>query len=496
MKKIILVAVTIITMMICIAQPLFVHAADVIPVHEYTEIEEIGTEEIPANIQSRLMGLQYMLNSNAYEENSYFFYTVYKKTNGSSERYYEIFYTFSEATVSYENGYLDINYAVNPTGKSTNEKIYFYNKGSSASGYDDYKTGSTYTHVEMRWGDTISINFYDRNGNNYSPRMGTSGDVANGFCTFITNIPEIQPQSLNVLVDFSPDLVGNVDRESIIDGKKYISESLELTVTNNGADAQWAMFIVPHDSDVYVPTESSAMETFQYSGKCTFAYVTNEWQTYDSAGEAVGAIWGHDVSAPSDYFQSPSVWHAIPHGEFRTYSISWNSMSLDKGVFYDVVVYASLNDQLEDSGTSSMMNGNPRPAYTVTLNVSAQEIYRSSFHILNPAEFNPDSVDSNGTISWNPLTDNDDIFKGTTAYKDSHGNLVIDNSSYSPIIGNGINGAYNSNSKGFASLNGMFSSFFSFINSALSAFPSVFLTIITAGFTGLVIIGIVKVAIK
>ncbi|WP_303806172.1 hypothetical protein, partial [Ruminococcus flavefaciens] len=93
MKKLILAITALLTTMIMIAQPLYVHAADVIPVHEYTEIEEIGSEEIPANIQSRFYGLQYMLNSNAYEENSYFFYTVYKKTNGSSERYYEIFYT-------------------------------------------------------------------------------------------------------------------------------------------------------------------------------------------------------------------------------------------------------------------------------------------------------------------------------------------------------------------------------------------------------------------
>ena len=69
MKKIIFAITALLTTMIMIAQPLYVHAADVISVHEYQEINEIGSEELPANIQSRLAGLQYMLNSNSYEEN-------------------------------------------------------------------------------------------------------------------------------------------------------------------------------------------------------------------------------------------------------------------------------------------------------------------------------------------------------------------------------------------------------------------------------------------
>ena len=420
MKKIIFAITALLTTMIMIAQPLYVHAADVISVHEYQEINEIGSEELPANIQSRLAGLQYMLNSNAYEENAYFFYTVYKKTNGTSERYYEIFYSFSDATVSFENGYLDINFAVNPIGKSTNEKIFWYNKGSSASGYDDYKTGSTYTHVELRWGDTISVNFYDRNGNNYSPRMGTSGDIANGFCTFVTNIPEIMPQepTLDLQVTFSPSMTGTVTRQGTSEGADITYNYLNLNIKNNGDNAQWLFCIVPHGQSLSFP--NAILNTPQgFIGSPTFVWVTDEWIDWTNG---LTGITGNYGGIDMQMLYAPCAWHTLITGSDRTYRINWDMMKLTKDVSYDCVVYGMINEEPVNASDSGTGLG----CWTVKSALSGiTEVYRSTFTMPNPPEFNPDSIDEgNNAHSWNPDIDNSSLFNTGSVYRDANGNLV------------------------------------------------------------------------
>ena len=504
-------------MMICIAQPLFVHAADVTPVHEYTEIEEIGTEEIPANIQSRLMGLQYMLNSNAYEENSYFFYTVYKKTNGTSVRYYEIFYSFSEATVSFENGYLDINFAVNPTGKSTNEKIYWYNKGSSASGYDDYKTGSTYTHVVMRWGDTISIDFYDRNGNNYSPRMGTSGDVSNGFCTFVTNIPEIQPQRLSVLVDFSPDLIGNVDRQiTATDGTKSMRKDLAMEVINQ------SNFPIQYDMRIYKVNQNSSRdwslnpETFatqfdsdsvSYDDDPVFIYYKNEW-VYTTNYDSESTFW--DLEPVKE--NKGASWHYLAANSQDIVTFNFTQINLDENVDYYVEVRAVRNDY----GCSSekiVYLASDNPAVSEYKQIQGDDIvtvYHEQFKMINYSDvvYNPNE-DSNGVLPYNGkngIVSRNTYQYGRNARDNGNGNidytarnLYTDqnswyNQQYHRVVSNHTSTA--SSGSVPSNITNLFDSFMKFVSYVFLRFPANMQTIYVYGFVSVVVLGIVLKVIK
>ena len=499
MKKLILAITALLTTMIMIAQPLYVHAADVIPVHEYTEIEEIGSEEIPANIQSRFYGLQYMLNSNAYEENSYFFYTVYKKTNGSSERYYEIFYTFSDATVSFENGYLDINFAVNPTGKSTNEKIYWYNKGSSSNGYDDYKTGSTYTHVEMRWGDTISINFYDRNGNNYSPRMGTSGDIANGFCTFLTNIPEIIPQepTLDLSISFAYPFSGTMTRHTTGDnGLPTAADGNIMYVDNRrGDDAQFLMAIVPHG-------QTLSFNTWIYTGRDNiignpqYVYMCDEWQSFG----VLSAINIGDSTASANSIYAACAWHASPAGSTRSYNLMYESMDLKANTEYDVLVYACLNPDMEEMSGFYYDNNNLGGTYSVCGTLTdVQLVYSSTFSMTDPMTFNPDYKNvHDSSYAWNPNDTNAGLWENGSAYKDENGNVVIKGfktgSSTLSWENSGSGSGYNTGGGTGANINvnKAYGGFFGWFKGLLGILPTEYNLLILFGLTGMIAIGIIK----
>ena len=320
---------------------------------------------------------------------------------------------------------------------------------------------------------------------NYIQISGYDSSVTScQFGNFETNFEEYDPNanSLSLDVSFKPTLSGTISRKQTIDGKEYTSTTLDMYVTNNGNDAQFAWFILPKGGSLSFPSLAE-YNSQGFVGNPVFAYVSQEWTDYTEGfnGSAVLA---------------PSSWHAIPSGYInQLYSVSWSQMMLSPNTEYDCVVYACLNVNPINTTDDPNSSWEVRRIDTVTCALNdVQEVYRSTFSISDPAEFNSSYVDeANQSYPWNPNADNSSLFNISNAYTDDTGNIVIrgqtrggaDTSSWSAW------GDVSNNN-----MNNIFRSYFSFLNGAMNCFPKAFLQLLTLGLSGLIVLGIIKVVIK
>ena len=294
------------------------------------------------------------------------------------------------------------------------------------------------------------------------------------FENFDTDLPQYQPNLLNLAVSFNPSMSGTVSRNQTINGKEYESKTLDLSISNNGSTAQWAMFIVPHGETVSFPS-TTLEDNKGFTGNPVFVYVADEWSSFN-VGMTGSAVY------------APCSWHTIPAGfQNQTYSISWSQMCLQANTEYDVIVYGCLNDTALQTNTSSQWE--MRPVYTVSSDLSGvEQVYKSTFTISDPAEFNPNYVDESGAShSWNPNTDNSNLFNVSSAYRDDYGNIVIRGQT---------NGGNNVLSPGLSvdnmNVNSLFGDTFKFFNIILSMFPLAWVSLITIGLGAIVAIAIIK----
>ena len=277
-----------------------------------------------------------------------------------------------------------------------------------------------------------------------------------------TSFDYLPPNPLNLTFSFAPSMSGTVSRQQTISGHNYTSDTLDLTVTNNGSSAQWAMFIVPHSESITIPAlqwDNSKI----WTGPSIFTYVKDEW-CFDHF-EPVGSF---DVDTTTFM---PSALHFISAGDTNSYNISWSSMKLQANTSYDVVCYGALNDR----GDSAVSFSN---TYTY------EEVYRSNFTITDPAIFNPDNS-GDGGYSWDNDTDNSSLLSMKKATQDNFGNFYVN---YPDNSYTSINASVNTDVA--------FGSFFRFFRQVLSFFPSSWITIITIGLSSIVAIGIIKAVSK
>lgn len=296
------------------------------------------------------------------------------------------------------------------------------------------------------------------------------------FGNFETNFDEYSPVELDLDVSFKPVLSGEISRSQNIDGKEYISKTLDMIIKNNGNNAQFAMFIVNKGENITFP-ESSLQNNQGFEGNPVYCYVSDEWSSF-----TVGLL-GSAVYAPC-------AWHTIAAGYNQTYSIYWEQISLEANHEYDVVVYGCVNDQAIQTNSSTQWE--MRPVYTVTSSLDdVKEVYRSTFTISDPAEFNPNFIDEGGSVHpWNPNSDNSGLFNASSAYRDDNGNIVIK--------GQTSNGGFNvfSDFSGISvqnmNVNNVFGDTFKFFTSILGFFPPVWIALITVGLSAIVTIAIIK----
>lgn len=339
--------------------------------------------------------------------------------------------------------------------------------GRSSSGLGliaiNHETGEIHA---FRWDDTTEIDLYQdgRAVASYDIRSDNTfyayDFVNNGGLTWQSNIPE--PNPLDLDVTFTPTLSGEVSRSTVVNGINYTSDTFNMAVTNNGQNAQFAMFIVPQGDSITIPSLQWSTSDI-YSGNPVFVYVKDEW-IYDSLT--------FDALNSSSAFK-PSCLHYLAAGQTMSYDIAWSSMKLTPNTSYDVVVYGAVSDS---------------PDY-VSLNTSLEyeEVYRSTFSMSSVATFNPDN-DLTDNYSWDNSKDNKELFTISKATQDNWGNFAVNNNGGKWYGSSNINSSLNTNQA--------FGTFFSFFSSVLSFFPAQYLTLIFIGLSALIVIGIIKAVSK
>jgi hypothetical protein len=391
---------------------------------------------------------------------------------------YYIFFSFDTDTYCY-GWYFSIsksNYNSNMVSWNgniatfnNNKRTSFYRFRDSSTNYSGSDNSITSISIDFSTNKIVNVVNPDFPGNDFK-NLTNYYDMKNGEMyfgdTLDTNIPDlVPPDPLNLSFTHLPDPVGVISRSQTFNGVMYNSTGWNISVTNEGQQAQYAWFIVDEGEEITFPTYISE-ESIDYYGNVVYAYCTDEFTS------------PHNMLNDRLAIFRPSIWHTIASGDSQSFIIPWSSISLSPMRSYDVVIYACLNDNINGYNTDS--------TDFVT------EIYRSTFQISDPAIFNPsdDYEQNNGVHPWQPNSDNSGLFNKSSAYVDSNGNLNIkteDNLNYTSF-GNGVQST--------ASLNQSFRNYFAFINGGLSCFPAVFLTILSAGVTGVVVIGLVKVAFK
>ena len=454
-KKVFIIVAAIITMMMACAGPIMtrVHAAD----------------DFPSDWQSFMYWIESSPDNWTNYKYIYFNYRV--SYNGQEHKYCAYFYANDYSTdkfyVEFSNNILVVRalngYVLNSMISFDSYRNHYFSRSVKALQFD-FNNNTMYAVDEDA---------------NYVDIVGQDVDYSSFlFYNFDTNFEEYYPKanSLSLDVSFKPTLSGTISRKQTIDGKDYISKTLDMIIKNNGSNAQFAMFIVNKGENITFP-ESSLQNNQGFEGNPVYCYVSDEWSSF-----TVGLL-GSAVYAPC-------AWHTIAAGYNQTYSIYWEQISLEANHEYDVVVYGCVNDQAIQTNTSTQWE--MRPVYTVTSSLDdVKEVYRSTFTISDPAEFNPNFIDEGGSVHpWNPNSDNSGLFNASSAYRDDNGNIVIK--------GQTSNGGFNvfSDFSGISvqnmNVNNVFGDTFKFFTSILGFFPPVWIALITVGLSAIVTIAIIK----
>lgn len=534
MKKIILVFVTIITMMLCIASPLFIKPFNA------NAATSIGiTDDVNEN--QWFVAFPYVKEH--YGEDLYYAYVTCYNNDGTGDT---ICLVFDDCEFCTDEGYTAqysssmINYDVyiknptlhgstpivlyrrhTPTGEITLQEYRGYNCTEFAFRYDKSNSPHGINHYV-----TVNLNRKLSNGNteyslvnseltlNYAYNENDTQKNRDRQTQFI-----LPTETGSIDVSFNPSLSGVVTRSSVNDnGVSGLSNYFSMDITNNTAyGCQYRMMIkdtngqpvttyMQGDSDTdYQPYWETG---FSVNDDGSFVFINDEW-IYVSP-----TIGGGVCKA-----LKPSEWHYIASGDSIHQDFSWSQFDFKKDHTYICMVYAITNDLGCATALDSYRAGLAQKYSDYCLDFTTQAlVYQTVFTISNPATFNPndnsfgnkirngnwsgDKRDfsayenpANGAvISGNGNVNNLRDLPNSVVSGGSHGGGGY--STYHDATLNSYYGINTGSSHSFASLNGFFSSYFGFLNSALGAFPSVFLSIITAGFAGLVVVGIVKAAIK
>lgn len=507
MKKIILAAVTIITMMICIAQPLFVHAEFE---HPYTELTELESGSLPTDIQNRLKGLSYFNNESQVHDDYYFIYFVLGRRlvdNPNKQRYYEFFMAFESADVEKNGSEIHISNGPNRYTKVWSYNSYNTSDGSNTMAINDF----VFNFSDYTYSFTTS--------SNESLYFGTMGTGAQEyFCCpiVISNISELN-NNLTVFVDFSPDLIGNVDRQiTATDGTKSMRKDLAMQVINQ------SNFPIQYDMRIYKVNQNSSRdwslnpETFatqfdsdsvSYDDDPVFIYYKNEW-VYTTNYDSESTFW--DLEPVKE--NKGASWHYLAANSQDIVTFNFTQINLDENVDYYVEVRAVRNDY----GCSSekiVFLASDNPAESEYKQIQGDDIvtvYHEQFKMINYSDvvYNPNE-ESNGVLPYNGkngIVSRNTYQYGRNARDNGNGNidytarnLYTDqnswyNQQYNRVVSNHTSNA--SSGSVPSNITNLFDSFMKFVSYVFLRFPANLQTIYVYGFVSVVVLGIVLKVIK
>ena len=498
MKKFIVFMTSIITIMIIVASPIMsLRTIAAVTLSEGSPIEA-EYAECP-HTDDKFTSVQAFVNYNSINnENTYYYYLKYGGADAKS-----IFVYFTSADVTFDNNVLVIS---NPNYSGRSSEIsyaVYYSNGNR----NTYNNPISYFEIDYT-NHTCRYKF----SGGYSDQYGISN--ANWYYSETNYTDILSPGGLNVSVDFTPDLSDLVVRGNVSDnGVNASSKYFSMDITNNSKTGIQYYFAIQDyptnysDLSTYSPQPESGIHAAHANTSQSFC--NEEW------------IFIHPLASQGIVkVLKLSEWHYLASGESFHQNFSWSQFNLERGKQYQALVIAVPND----IGCASALTNYHQYAYLsqpdvepYVIDMSAAEVVHfSNFSIANPVAFDRDNTDFGNYISTGdkvvPQYD-------TKAYEDPKtGSVVIANRKTSgedfqditgkPVVGgshggggyytgsSNYSGSYNNYSNSFGSLNGYFSAYFGFISTIIGFFPSPFQVILTIGMCGLVVIGILKVAIK
>lgn len=506
MKKIIIAVCAVITMMICIASPLFIKP---IQANAATVQSEVG-------VPTETSGNRYITLENilSYYGNDKMYYFV----TGQDSYFYTdclIFDDYDSIDENYVSGNYTYKYRiVRPTLNGGNAII--YSRRVDTSNQYDWKVRCTET--EQTGNVLIGNNYISLSGTGITHTFGNNGS---GLVSHEENFEPATP-TLDVDVQFSPSLSGIVTRQNVSDnGVSKLSNYFSMDITNNSSfDIQYRMRIFDTtgktvqnweqgniDRD-YLPDWESG---FSINDDGSFVFINDEWSLVSPT------IGGGVVKA-----LKPSEWHFISAGANIHQDFSWSQFNLQKDHTYMCQVFAIRNDL----GCATALDGHNEGLYQkygdYCIDFTQQvRVYETVFSITNPAVFNENDTTFGNKIkngNWqgdkreysafeDPTTGNTVIGSGSVSdMRDLPNSVSLGGShgggGYSTYHDAALNaqygvgsGSYQTN-RSFSSLNSYFGNYFGFLSSIIGFYPNPYQTLIMIGFAGLVVIGILKAALK
>ena len=302
---------------------------------------------------------------------------------------------------------------------------------------------------------------------------------------------DIHNKRTSVSVVFSPQLVGDVDRNITSGDNTSKIENIHVSVINRGnTNVQYKLSIFEKNSSAAARNGSTNSDTY-YSDDPIFVLYKNEWVWGEQTEEMQNASNNIDIYAPMRY-QKPSEWHFVAAGQTDTYSIKFSQIHFKQGVEYTVVV-----DVVDCPYTDvSSIPSTSRADFGQIDFSSAQTVYRSDFRILQYGanEYNPDD-ESGGVLAYDGYTGNGQAkeYSGSyLAFDAGDGTVQFENhkgdsgSSFGDNFFSGSN-SQNNNTK-YNTVLSQSTSVLSFFGTVLGFFPSdVFVIFNIALWLGLII---------
>lgn len=437
------------------------------------------------------------------KENSGQYYVYYNYWVPWSGGYHsQVYYFYTDTKPSYE--------------KSGNTYTISFSKSPQYSYYLLRDTGSAY---DQRKGYNSSIETITYNADTHEVTYtggGFSGfeQISSGptFIDFQTNIFDLGQDKMIVSVDFTPSLMGNVDRT--VSGS--VSEDLEIKVKNeSNFGIQYLFAILPSDKNIhfYEPgAGSTSAISYVYDPlDPVYVYWSQEWNyfyqsdiTASDSGHAHHPDYASIFKAVKTLSSCP--WHYVGKGETVTHKFKWSQINLKTDTKYTVKVFAVRNDYNLASRQAQFEDGDYYVDYS-----AIDCVYASGFTLTNGYTYNPKDT-SYGNILYNSTSDLMRDSWASSATEDEDGKLDVtqkdlswyfnnhkyiedavgdwkDNLTYTyPSYGT----SPGSSSFRFSGLLDTTSSFFTFISNSLGFFPSIILEVISLALVSFLVLAIIR----
>lgn len=446
-----------------------------------------------------------------YNRKYYLYYTAYDLKSGSGN------YQTLACLVSYDKDDLNV---------TEDNGIYTISFGSGSTcsiirrGQDNSTSGTSFNHATEITCDYRKSIVYDSNTNmlyydDDKPfYYGLAGDFTFGMIR--TNMFEDASKSMpDLTVEFTPNLSGEVDRTVITSsGSKSLLSELKMKVTNNSPyPVQYRMTIMLKNqvtsrlNSNFDSTDKKGYYETRYDDDPVFIYYCNDI-VYDLVAEE-----GKEVlnSQPFKY-NKPTDWHYLQPKEFDDVTFDFSMINLSENVEYvcKVVAYRCDYDlastMLYTPANNDGFPAEPRFKQVDTTYFSVA--YESTFKMLQYSDIKYDPTKKTGAVlpydgskgissqmqydyTYDAKTDlitgeqkieHKDLYNDPNSWINKNFSYDVPDFDYSSGFG----------VTSFTSLTGTIRSFFGFLSTTLSYFPSNIYSVISFALTSFLILAIIR----